>query len=345
MSKPQHHHIRCDELSASIGAMCNNHSLDGIPCGGVPDEYDFTRARRIPCGKEPPLKKLGYGFQGDPPTLKSLSIERHGFIWNGQKHYDKLSRAVIREVQSRMVESYELIAKPLEDDGSTIFFSSNVSDADTLIVLIQGSGAVRPGMWANSVCINNDLNSGSMLPVIETATAKGWGILVLDPNSGDKGCIHHTVSCWEQYVLPSRAAKNRKVLVLAHSNGGKCVMGLLRSHLSSKVLRSVARLAFTDAVHFKTSRSHKNTPEVIDFLANRTIDWVASEKPVNTPLQYASESKNVKEAARRYCTPYRGLGFGDPIPIRSAGHTKHVWTTAKSLKYVMKHLEGGVTRE
>ena len=33
-----------------------------------------------------------------------------------------------------------------------------------VLVLIQGSGEVRPGIWARSVCVNDDLDLGTMLP-------------------------------------------------------------------------------------------------------------------------------------------------------------------------------------
>ena len=35
------------------------------------------------------------------------------------------------------------------------------------VVLIQGTGEVRAGIWARSVCINENLEKGSMLPFIE----------------------------------------------------------------------------------------------------------------------------------------------------------------------------------
>ena len=37
------------------------------------------------------------------------------------------------------------------------------------LVLIQGTGAVRAGIWARSVCINESLETGSMLPFLKIA--------------------------------------------------------------------------------------------------------------------------------------------------------------------------------
>jgi hypothetical protein len=65
---------------------------------------------------------------------------------------------------------------------SYIYASANAGTADTLLVLVQGSGAVRPGQWARALCTNDSLRTGSVLPYLEEARARGWGILVLNPN-------------------------------------------------------------------------------------------------------------------------------------------------------------------
>lgn len=36
--------------------------------------------------------------------------------------------------------------------------------SDSAMVLIQGTGQVRAGVWARSVCINESFEKGSMLP-------------------------------------------------------------------------------------------------------------------------------------------------------------------------------------
>jgi len=67
--------------------------------------------------------------------------------------------------------------------GNNIFLSSDaVSNTNTLCVLIQGSGAVRAGMWARALCINEDLSLGSVLPYIDYAKEQKWAVAVLNPN-------------------------------------------------------------------------------------------------------------------------------------------------------------------
>lgn len=50
------------------------------------------------------------------------------------------------------------------------------------LVLIQGAGAVRAGIWAKSVCINEGLELGSMLPFIDTCRDLNIPVLVMNPN-------------------------------------------------------------------------------------------------------------------------------------------------------------------
>ena len=50
------------------------------------------------------------------------------------------------------------------------------------LVLIQGTGAVRAGIWARSVCINENLEKGSMLPFIDLCRKIDIPVLVMNPN-------------------------------------------------------------------------------------------------------------------------------------------------------------------
>jgi len=50
------------------------------------------------------------------------------------------------------------------------------------VVLIQGTGEVRAGIWARSVCVNENFEKGSMLPFIEKCKSQGIPVLVMNPN-------------------------------------------------------------------------------------------------------------------------------------------------------------------
>jgi hypothetical protein len=76
-----------------------------------------------------------------------------------------------------------------EGPKCNIFMSQefiNPSEEDnkgkTALVLIQGSGAVRAGEWARSICLKDDLFMGSMLPQLEWAKTFGHPVLIMNPN-------------------------------------------------------------------------------------------------------------------------------------------------------------------
>jgi hypothetical protein len=50
------------------------------------------------------------------------------------------------------------------------------------LVLIQGTGAVRAGIWSRSVCINEGLETGSMFPFIDLCRELDIAVLVMNPN-------------------------------------------------------------------------------------------------------------------------------------------------------------------
>ena len=42
-------------------------------------------------------------------------------------------------------------------------YDKKLNNGKTALILIQGSGPVRPGIWARSVCINDCLENGTMI--------------------------------------------------------------------------------------------------------------------------------------------------------------------------------------
>ena len=82
----------------------------------------------------------------------------------------------------------------------------------TALVLIQGTGNVRAGIWARSVCNNENFELGSFLPQIEWAQMNDYPVIVMNPNMNKvQGKIvpyndtmkSHALHIWENYVEPS----------------------------------------------------------------------------------------------------------------------------------------------
>mmetsp|Transcript_5506 Transcript_5506/g.8631 ORF Transcript_5506/g.8631 Transcript_5506/m.8631 type:complete len:145 (+) Transcript_5506:1397-1831(+) len=125
----------------------------------------------------------------------------------------------------------------------------------TAVVLIQGTGAVRAGIWARSAAINSGFEEGSMLPQVEWAVKeKGYPVLVMNPNynrdpaTGQKVPLggtmeEHATLVWEKFVEPSRFSR---ILILAHSAGGLCLK-TIQTKFASTFYKQVAKIALTDS--------------------------------------------------------------------------------------------------
>merc|ERR1712181_185985 len=92
-----------------------------------------------------------------------------------------------------------------------------------------------------------------------------------------------------------------EVVVVAHSYGGIVAMHLAATFGEDWVKR-VAGLLLTDSVHGRLTGNPTTDSHLIKIGQN----WVARDDPVGTPVSSV---------------------FGGGIPLVSAGHSKHEWTT------------------
>ena len=120
------------------------------------------------------------------------------------------------------------------------------------MVLIQGTGAVRAGVWARSVCINESIEKGSMLPLLHAAALHNMSVIVFNPNlhrhQGQAIPYCHTMEshslfAWKKYVSPTRF---RRLFIVAHSAGGSCLASIQKMFSDEFYIR-VGKVALTDS--------------------------------------------------------------------------------------------------
>jgi hypothetical protein len=141
----------------------------------------------IPASVKPTkLAELRYEYNANA-ELRGIDTGEP-YIFVSQRHYDALGDCVIEHIFEAMEAlGLQRVAIPetkqdSKEPSSKIFMSPDALTAETLVILIHGSGAVRAGMWARALCINDNLRVGSMLPYIENCKARGWGVVVLNCN-------------------------------------------------------------------------------------------------------------------------------------------------------------------
>lgn len=280
------------------------------------------------------LEKLKYHIvKGDDGMHRFLQIgtnEKFKFV--DQKHYDKLGDLLCDWIQALMVEKFNMsvVMVPFKEDltkgaAQAPIFKSHDWETNTerALVLIQGTGDVRSGYWARSVCMNDTLELGSMIPDIEFAQAYGFSVLVLNPNynkneKGEKvdslirGMNHHSNYCWENFVENGKCPA-KEIFMVAHSAGGGCAHEIIVSNQSTMV-EKVRAIALTDACHGRFIKELK--PANRDWAVNSCIAYDASSAPLDTPLD------------NRY--------YKAEFPEVSAGHSKHVYTTGCARESYLK---------
>jgi pimeloyl-ACP methyl ester carboxylesterase len=201
------------------------------------------------------------------------------------------------------------------------------SNTKKLLVLIHGNGAPRVGEWARKVIINDCLDAGSQIPWVKQGIQEGYAVLLLNPNAntdeiggkhvkvrGNDTNINHVTYVWDNIIKKSPA---KQVAFVAHSYGGRNTYDLAVDKLS-EFTSLVSAVAFTDSGH-RTSR--QTPPEIVTFFQTKAKHWVASNKPLDTPIN----------------------GNKYDAPLVSAGEDRHEWTTWSSFKSVFDYFKSQLT--
>ena len=124
------------------------------------------------------------------------------------------------------------------------------------LILIQGVGHVTLGEWANSVCVNEGLEMGSMIPFVEDAKKKGFSILIMNPNERFgldgkskvmfKNMKEHCIYVYENLVFKNDKIKD--IYFIAHSLGGECNVEILKKFEKDLLSNRIKKIAFTDGL-------------------------------------------------------------------------------------------------
>ena len=246
------------------------------------------------------------------------------FKFTNQKDYENLGKIVQRSIQNMMTTKYGLnrVQIPINQSPdmphSYIYISPNFNNPEKqhpkALLLIQGAGAVRPGIWARSVCINESLKTGSMNSFISFANKRGFEVIIFNPNKStnkrqsikkNSGLEAHGNYVWKTFI---RDNSPKDLYIVGHSCGGISTVSLMKSFWDEFKER-VKGIAFTDAVH----GYHNFDKEQIEFLRRRAVDWVASRLKLDEKT-----------------------GKSTPIAFVSSGHSKHEYTTGYARKSIKK---------
>ena len=194
------------------------------------------------------------------------------------------------------------------------------------LIIIQGSGAVRLGQWSRNICINDNLELGTMIPYIEKALYNELSIIILNPNERydfeyeDKKIKEfNTMENHCLYVYNNIIKKNKyikEIYIVAHSRGGECAIEILLDNKEDLLKGKIKKIAFTDSAHGNIYK--KLGTECLKIFQQISRNYICSIKPPGTFLGSYEKAK-------------KGVSY------YSAGHDMHEYTSGTAVSEIFKY--------
>lgn len=206
-----------------------------------------------------------------------------------------------------------------------VLASKDIEYNPKCLILIQGAGHVKLGEWSKSVCINEGLKLGSMIPFVEIAKNKGFSILILNPNErfgldGKTKNIFNNMKEHCQYVYEKIINKNDKIkeiYFISHSLGGECNVEILKKFENDLLKGRIKKIAFTDSLHGGAFLDLSQ--DGIEIFKKISRNYVTSKEKKGTYLENLSQF----------------YGYD----VYSSGTNTHEYTTGESLENIFKYFE------
>ena len=291
-------------------------------------------------------KDVNYKYNNDGELHKKNSKEKPKILEKNE--YEQVGTYVIKYIQYKILSEYNLYPMfiPLnpEKDPKNIL---NYLDPDTEIpqcqiycskdfftnskclIIIQGTGAVRVGIWARQICINDNIENGSMISYIQTALEKKYSLIILNPNErydDNKDTSKQikefpTMEKHCNYVYNNIIKNNdeiKEIYIVAHSMGGYCTIDILHQNKDDLLSGKIKKIAFTDSVH---GRHYKILDEnSIKIFKKISRNYVSSNEKVGKLISNSEESI-------------------DGVDNYSSGHIKHEYTSAFAVLEIFEWFE------
>ena len=256
-----------------------------------------------------------------------------------QKEYELVGKYVQKYVEELLIKKFNLTTLYVPNSKSTDFTIRDESQPQCKIVttkdfptnpkclmLIQGTGAVRLGQWARSVCINENIYLGSMIPYVELAIKNNFSVIIFNPNESRDFLYEekrikefstmqdHSVYVYNNIIKTNKNIKD--IYIVAHSMGGACTVEILLENKEDLLSGKIKKIAFTDSVHGEEYKYLGN--DGIEQFRKISRNYIGSKKPAG-------------EFVRDYTTSYGG------VDCYSSGHHKHEYTSGYAIDEIFKY--------
>ena len=128
------------------------------------------------------FNRNGILCRDDSEDEEEIDSPRKLIIPPGQ--YNTIMSSIQHVIEYRMLKLYDIECKSVAPSHVPVYITPNWRNAEKMLLVIQSSGKLKPGIWSRSLIIEGGgLKNGSMLPVFHRASQKNYAIVVLNPNS------------------------------------------------------------------------------------------------------------------------------------------------------------------
>ena len=102
---------------------------------------------------------------------------------------EEVSNELFRFIEAKIIEDYKFVNIPVPDSddnndaATSVLASGDWQQATKLLLIVQNAFGSQMGIFSRSLCFEEGISKGSMIPYIERAIAQGYSIIILRPNT------------------------------------------------------------------------------------------------------------------------------------------------------------------
>jgi len=225
-------------------------------------------------------------------------------------------------VQDKLINEFHLQSIKIPDDSddeqavSSILVSANWQEAKRALLIIQNAVGSVLGVFSRSVCMDQGLDRGSMIPYVREALDLGYAVIILRPNlnsvmvgtekiyiRGSENPDAHCMFVWEHII--SHLENLQEIVLLGYGNGAALckdlfLRAMVRTKENTKDPNKITGIITLNASHFLESDDALDIRQAMSAIA---VNLESS----SSPLGYSASS----------ISHFRRIGFSNSYHTHS----------------------------
>lgn len=214
-----------------------------------------------------------------------------------------------RYIEAKLTSKYGFVQLPIPGEdvspSTNILASRNWMTASKLLLIIQNASGSMMGIFSRSLCLEQGLRKGSMLPFVDRALVGGYAVLILRPNAnsvisgtqpdgkprkipvpGSESPEVHALCVWENVV--ARNEKATHIALLGYGNGAYLCKELLsRQMVKSKEDESeLNRIKAFVTIEASEIIDEDDGADIKNFLSSVAVNMECNRAPRGYRLAY-----------------------------------------------------------